>query len=47
MFRCAGSWVTLGAFPPAEFVQSKLLQATFKTLVSRDYFNGWFLMHQQ
>lgn len=32
MFRCAGSWVTLGAFPPAEFVQSKLLQATFKTL---------------
>ena len=34
MFRCAGSWVTLSAFPPAEFVQSDLLKSTFSTLVS-------------
>lgn len=34
MFRCAGSWVTLSAFPPIEFVSSDLLQSTFKVLVS-------------
>ena len=34
MFRCGGSWVTLSAFPPAEFAQTDLLQATFRTLVS-------------
>lgn len=36
MFRCAGSWVTLSAFPPAEFVQSDLLKSTFSTLHEAD-----------
>ena len=36
MFRCAASWVTLGAFPPAEFAQTELLQTTFRTLVSNN-----------
>lgn len=36
MFRCAASWVTLSAFPPAEFAQTELLQTTFRTLVSNN-----------
>lgn len=36
MFRCAGSWVTLSAFPPIEFVSSDLLQSTFKVLHEAD-----------
>lgn len=36
MFRCGGSWVTLSAFPPAEFAQTDLLQATFRTLHEAD-----------
>ncbi|XP_022802202.1 transportin-3-like [Stylophora pistillata] len=36
MFRCAGSWVTLSAFPPIEFVRSDLLQSTFNVLHEAD-----------
>ena len=38
MFRCAASWVTLSAFPPAEFAQTELLQTTFRTLVSNNQY---------
>lgn len=36
MFRCAASWVTLSAFPPAEFAETELLQTTFRTLHEAD-----------
>ncbi|EDO32037.1 predicted protein [Nematostella vectensis] len=34
LFRCAGSWVMLGAFPPQEFVNSKLMAITIETLMN-------------
>ncbi|KAK3701544.1 hypothetical protein QZH41_020530, partial [Actinostola sp. cb2023] len=32
IFRCAGSWIMLGAFPPLEIANSKLLSTTFDIL---------------
>ncbi|XP_020909780.1 transportin-3 [Exaiptasia diaphana] len=32
IFRCAGSWILLGAFPPIEIANSKLLSTTFEIL---------------
>lgn len=45
MFRCAGSWIILGAFPPAEITNSKLLQVAFHDLVNRILFLCYLFWH--